>query len=181
MRMMINFLKPFTNYFVVVYLDDILIFSKTWDENLQHVKQVLSTLQHLKLYSNREKCSFRLERIQYLVYVVDDRGVHVDPTKIQFIKDWPSPKNIRELHSFLGLENFYHRFVLGCSHLTWPMSQVLKGGSKVKQFWTEVQHRAFEGLKSRLCLVLVLALLDLQQPFEIEMDACDYALGVVLM
>ncbi|XP_059063838.1 uncharacterized mitochondrial protein AtMg00860-like [Cryptomeria japonica] len=179
--MMNDVLRPFTNSFVVVYLDDILIFSKTWDEHLQHVEQVLSTLQQHKLYANRENCSFGLESIQYLGYVVDGKGIHVDPTKIQVIKDWPSPKNIIELRSFLGLANFYRRFVLGFSQLTWPMNQVLRGGSKTKFVWTEAQERSFEGLKSRLCSAPILALPDLQQPFEIETDAFDYALGVVLM
>ncbi|XP_059066066.1 uncharacterized mitochondrial protein AtMg00860-like [Cryptomeria japonica] len=179
--MMNDVLRPFIDSFVVVYLDDILIFSKTWDEHLQHVEQVISMLQQHKPYANREKCSFGLKRIQYLGYIVDNRGVHVDPAKIQLIRDWPSPTNITDLRTFLGLANFYHKFVLGFSHLTWPMNQVLRGGSKAKFVWTKAQERAFEGLKSRLCSAPVLALLDLQQPFEIETNASDYAIGAVLM
>lgn len=106
--------------------------------------------------------------------------MHVDPAKIQVIWDWPSPTTLTELCSFLGLANFYHRFVLGFSHITWPLSQVTKGGAKAKFFWSESQHKAFIELKDRLCTTPVLALLDLQQPFEVETDASDYAIGAVL-
>ena len=106
--------------------------------------------------------------------------MHVDPTKIQVIRDWPAPTTLTEHCSFLGLANFYHRFVLGFSHIVWALSQVTKGGGKAKFVWTKSQQKAFEELKHLLFLALVLALLDLQQPFEIEIDASDYAVGVVL-
>ena len=107
-------------------------------------------------------------------------GVHVDPTKIQVIRDWPAPATLTELHRFLGLTNFYHRFVLRFSHITWPLSQVTKGGAKEKLFWCESQQKSFGELKHRLCSAPVLTLPDLQQPFEIETDASDYAIGAVL-
>ena len=72
-------------------------------------------------------------------YIIDERGVHVDPTKIQVILDWPAPTTITELRNFLGLANFYCRFVLGLSHITWPLNQVTKGGAKEKLFWSESQ------------------------------------------
>jgi hypothetical protein len=81
-RLMDDVLRPFTNSFVVVYLDDILIFSRTWEEHMWHIQQVLSTPRQHKLYANLEKCSFGMNRVQYLGYVVDEHGVHVDPAKI---------------------------------------------------------------------------------------------------
>jgi hypothetical protein len=180
MRLMDDILQPFTNSFVVVYLDDILIFSQTWEEHLHHIRQVLQTLRQHKLCANLEKCTFGITQVQYLVYIIDERGVHVDPTKIQFIWDWPAPTTLTELHSFLGLDNFYNRFVLGFSHITWPLSQVTKGGAKAKFFWSESQQKAFGELKHHLCSAPVLTLPDLQQPFEIETDASDYAIGAVL-
>ena len=132
MRLMNDVLRPFIDSFVVVYLDDILIFSKTWSEHLQHVEQVLSTLQQHKLYANMEKCSFGMQSIQYLGYIIDTEGVHVDPIKIQIIRDWPSPKNFTELRSFLGLANFYRRFVSNFSHISWPLNQSLRGGTQAK-------------------------------------------------
>lgn len=111
---------------------------------------------------------------------MDSNGVHVDPAKIQVIRDWPTLKTLTELHSFLGLANFYCRFVLGFSHIAWSLSQVTKGGSKAKFVWAKSQQQAFEDLKKRLCSAPVLTLPDLQQPFEIETDASDYAVGAVL-
>jgi hypothetical protein len=134
MRMMDDILRPFTNYFVVVYLDDILIFRRTWEDHLQHIEEVLCTLRQHKLYANLEKCAFGMKEIQYLGYIVNEQGVHVDPAKIQVIHDWPTPRTITELCSFLGLANFYRRFVLGFSNIAWALSNVTKGGAKVKFF-----------------------------------------------
>jgi hypothetical protein len=87
MRLMDDVLRPFTNSFVVVYLDDILIFNKTWEEHMRHIQQVLSTPQQHKLYDNLEKCSFGMNMVQYLGYIIDEHGVHVDPADIQVIHD----------------------------------------------------------------------------------------------
>jgi hypothetical protein len=121
-----------------------------------------------------------MTQVQYLGYIIDERGVHVDPTKIQFIWDWPAPTTLTDLRSFLGLANFYRRFVLGLSHITWPLSQVTKGGAKEKLFLSESQQKAFRELKHCLCSAPVLTLLHLQQPFEIKTNASDYAIGAVL-
>jgi hypothetical protein len=139
MRLMDDVLRPFTNSFVVVYLDDILIFSRTWEEHMRHIQQVLSTLRQHKLYANLEKCSFGMNRVQYLGYIVDEHGVHVDPAKIQVICDWPAPTTLTELQSFLGLANFYRRFMLGFSHIAWALSQVTKGGGRANFVWGKEQ------------------------------------------
>eukprot|EP00253_Pinus_taeda_P009630 PITA_09630 len=153
---------------------------QSWEEHLHHIRQVRQTLRKHKLCANLEKCTFGTTQVQYLGYIIDEQGVHVDPTKIQVIQDWPSPTTLKELHSFLGLANFYHRFVLGFSHITWPLSQVTNGGAKEKLFWSEYQQKAFTNLKYRLCSAQMLALLDMQQPFEVKTDASDCAVGEVL-
>ena len=160
-----DILRPFINSFVVVYLDDILFFSKSWDEHLQHVQQVLNTLRQHQLYAKLEKCSFGMTRVQYLSYIVDEHGIHLDPTKIQAIHDWSTPTTLTKLCSFLRFANFYRRFVLSFSRIAWPLSQVTKGGSKTKFVWAKSQQQAFEELKYHLCLAPILSLLDLQQPF----------------
>jgi hypothetical protein len=161
MRLMDDILQLFTISFVVVYLDDILIFSQTWEEHLHHIRQVLLTLRKHKLCANLEKCTFGITQVQYLGYIIDEHRVHVDPTKIQFIQDWPILTTLTELRIFLGLSNFYCRFMLGLFHITWPLSQVTKGGVKEKFFWSESQQKAFIELKHRLCCALVLTLPDL--------------------
>jgi hypothetical protein len=98
---------------------------------------------------------------------VDEHGVHVNTTKIQVISDWPSSMTLTELHSFLCLAKFYHRFVLRLSHITWPLSQVTKGGAKANFSRSESQKKAFEDLKHRLYSAPVLTFPDLQQPFRI--------------
>ena len=119
-------------------------------------------------------------RVQYLGYIVDEHGVHVDPAKIQAIRDWLTPTTLTELCSFLGLANFYHRFMLGFSHIAWALNQVTKGSGKVKFVRSESQHKYFVELKHRLCSTPILSLLDLQYPLEIETNSSDYVVGAVL-
>ena len=135
-----DILRPFNNNFVVVYLDDILIYIKTWVEHLQHIQQVPHTLQQHKLYANLEKFSFGMDRVHYLGYIVDQHGIHVDPPKIQVIHDWTAPTTLTKLQIFLGLANFYRRFVLGFSHIAWALSQITKGGGKGKFSWGHPQQ-----------------------------------------
>jgi hypothetical protein len=180
MRLMDDILLLFTNSFVVVYLDDIMVLSQTWEENLHHIRQALQTLRKHILCANLEKCTFGMTQVQYLGYIIDERGVRVNPTKIQVIWDWPTSTTLIDLRSFLGLANFYCRFVLGFSHITWLLSQVTKGGVKEKFFWSESQQKVFVELKHLLFCAPVLTLTELQQPFEIEIDVFDYAIGAVL-
>ena len=113
--------------------------TQTSEEHLHHIRKVLQTLRQHKLCANLEKRRFGMTQVQYLGYIIDERGVHVDPAKIEVIQDWPAPTTITELRSFLGLANFYRRFVLRFSHITWPLSQVTKGGAREKFFWFEPQ------------------------------------------
>lgn len=107
--------------------------------------------------------------------------MHVDLTKIQVIWDWPALITIKELHNFFGLANFYRRFVLGFPHITSPLSQFTKGATKVNFSWFKSQQKAFLELKHYLCFASILRLLNLQQPFEIEIDTSDYAIGEILI
>jgi hypothetical protein len=121
-----------------------------------------------------------MDRVHYLGYIIDQHGVHVDPTKIQVICNWTAPKTLTELQSFLGLANFYHKFVLGFSHIAWALSQIKRGGGRENFAWGQSQQKAFDDLKQRLCSSPVLSLPDLQHPFEIERDASEYVLGAIL-
>jgi hypothetical protein len=121
-----------------------------------------------------------MDRVHYLGYIIDQYGVHVYLAKIQVICDWPAPTTIIELWSFLGLTNFYRRFVLGFSHIAWALSQVTKGGNKEIFVWDMSQKKSFDDLKKDLCSSLVLSLLDLQHPFEIETNSSYCVVGIIL-
>ena len=121
-----------------------------------------------------------MHRVNYLGYIIDQHRVHVDPTKIQFIHDWLAPTTLTELQSFLGLANFYRRFVLGFSHITWDLNQITRDGGKEKFVWGRSQQQAFDDFKQCVCSAPVLSLPDLQHPFEIETNASDYVVGVIL-
>jgi hypothetical protein len=140
----------------------------------------MHTLWQHKLYANLEKCSFGMDRVHYLGYIIDRHGVHVDPTNIQVIHDWPTPTTLTKLQIFLGLANFYRRFMLGFTHIAWALNQVTRGGDKVKFVWGLSQQQAFDDLKKHLCSSPVISLPDLQHPFEIETDALDYVVGIIL-
>jgi hypothetical protein len=99
----------------------------------------MHTLRQHELYENLEKFSFGMNRVQYLGYIVDHHGVHVDIAKIQVIHDWPAPTTLTDLWRFLGLANFYRRFVLGFSHIAWVLSQVTRGGGKAKFMWVQLK------------------------------------------
>jgi hypothetical protein len=121
-----------------------------------------------------------MDRVHYLGYIVDHHGVHVDSTKIQVIRVWPAPTTLTELRRFLGLVNFYCKFMLGFSHIAWDLSQITRGGGKEKFAWGRSQQKEFNDLKQCLCSAPLLSLLDLQNPFEIEIDASNYVVGFVL-
>ena len=121
-----------------------------------------------------------MNKVQYLGYIVDENGVHVDPAKIQVLHDWPALTTLTEIQGFLVLANFYRRFMLGFSHIAWTLNQVTKGSGRAKFMWGNEQQWAFEDLKHRLCSSPVLSLPDLQQPFDMETNASDYVVGEVL-
>jgi hypothetical protein len=121
-----------------------------------------------------------MNKVQYLGYIVDAHGIHVDPDKIQFIHDYPSPTTLTKIYIFFGLANFYRRFMLGFSHIAWALNQVNKGSGWAKLVWGEEYQREFNDLKNHFFSSSVLSLPNLQQPFEIETDPPDYVVGTVL-
>jgi hypothetical protein len=121
-----------------------------------------------------------MNKVQYLGYIVDEHVVHVDPTKINISRDKPSLTTLTKIWIFLGIANFCRIFILGFFHITWALNQVTKGGCKVKFVWGRSQQKYFDDLRHRLCSTLVPALLDLQQPFEIEAHASNYVVGGIL-
>jgi len=126
MRVMTQMLRLFIGKFLVVYFDDILIYSKTKEKHLDQLIQVYTTLRKASLFANVKKCSFFTNRLVFLGFIVSCKGVSTNPKKVQVIVDWPEPKIIHEVRSFLGLVIFYHRFIKGFSNIMLPITDCLK-------------------------------------------------------
>jgi len=169
---------PYLRKFVLVFFDDILIYSKTWKEHLKQLEQVLSLLEKNQFYAKLSKCSFGKEEVEYLGHVISQEGVKVDPEKIKAITEWPKPKNISKLRGFLGLTGYYRRFIKNYAHLTTPLSNLLKKNSFK---WDNSAQECFETLKRVMSSTPVLATPDFAKPFVVECDASGIGIGAVLM
>ena len=172
-------LQPFLDKFVVVYLDDIVVYSQGLAEHLEHLRQVFQALLDNELYVKREKCRFAVEEVDFLGHVIGKGRVRMDKAKVRAIAEWEPPTRIPELRSFLGLANYYRRFVKGYSDIATPLTDLLKKGRAWE--WDVKCQEAFENLKAALIEEPVLALPDFAKPFEVHSDASDYAIGGVLM
>uniref|UniRef100_A0A2N9HNF0 RNA-directed DNA polymerase n=1 Tax=Fagus sylvatica TaxID=28930 RepID=A0A2N9HNF0_FAGSY len=177
MRVMTQVLRPFMGKFVVVYFDDILIYSKSKDQHLTHLEQVCTALRKESLYANLKKCSFFTDKVIFLGFVVSSEGVSADPQKIKAIVDWPEPKNIHEVRSFHGLATFYRRFIRGFSTIMAPITDCMKQGEFK---WSKAATRAFEEVKRKMTEAPVMRLPDFTKLFEVECDASGVGIGGVL-
>ncbi|GJV81636.1 putative reverse transcriptase domain-containing protein [Tanacetum coccineum] len=158
MDLMNRVCKPYLDKFVIVFIDDILIYSKSKKEHEEHLRQILKLLKKEELYAKFSKCEFWISRVQFLGHVIDCRGIHVDPAKIESIKDWASPKTPTEIRQFLGLAGYYRRFIEGFSKIAKTMTKLTQKG--VKFDWGDKQEAAFQLLKQKLCSAPILALLE---------------------
>jgi hypothetical protein len=161
-------LKEFIGKFVIVYLDDILIYSQIREEHLRHLKMALITLQKNKLLFNLKKCSFMKNELIYLGFVISEDGLKVDPEKVQVIISCPTPRNVFKVRSFHGLEFFYRKFIRSFSQLCSPIVEKNKE-SKQPFEWIEAADRNFKLLNKKITKQLVLALPDFGKFFQVEM------------
>ncbi|GJU78202.1 reverse transcriptase domain-containing protein, partial [Tanacetum coccineum] len=179
MDLMNRVCKPYLDKFVIVFIDDILIYSKNQKEHEEHLKQILELLKKEELYAKFSKCEFWIPKVQFLGHVIDSEGIHVDPAKIESIKDWTSPKSPTEIRQFLGLAGYYRRFIEGFSKIAKPMTKLTQ--KKVKFEWGDKQEAAFQLLKQKLCSAPILALPEGSEDFIAYCDASKKGLGAVLM
>src|SRR5947207_13452421 len=179
MRLMNEVLRAFIGKFVVVYFDDILIYSKSHAEHIDHLRAVFDALRVARLFANLGKCIFCTNRVAFLGYVVTPQGIAVDDSKIEAIKSWPVPETITKVRSFLGLAGFYRCFVRDFSTIAAPLHELTKKG--VSFYWGPAQEQAFELLKDKLTHAPLLQLPDFGKTFELECDASGVGLGGVLM
>jgi hypothetical protein len=149
MRLMNEVLREFIGKFVVVYLDDILIFSKTKAEHLRHLAIVMRRLQQEKLLINLKKCSFMQTELIYLGFVISANELKMDPEKVEVIRNWPSPRNVFEVRSFHGLASFYRKFIRNFSGISAAMMDTVKKRHKVFH-WTAEAERSFNLLKRKI-------------------------------
>lgn len=176
--LMIDIFRGYLRKFVLVFFDDILVYSKTPQEHVEHVRIVLDILQQHKLYANKKKCQFGTESIEYLGHVVTAKRVAADEGKMQAMKESKEPRNVKELRGFLGLTGYYRKFVQGYGDIARPMTSLLK---KNQFEWGEKAGLAFQQLKNAITTVPVLALPNFGEVFVIDSDASGVGLGAVLM
>ncbi|GJW46600.1 hypothetical protein Tco_0078246 [Tanacetum coccineum] len=179
MDLMNRVCKPYLDKFVIVFIDDILIYSKNKEEHEEHLKLILELLKKKELYVKFSKCEFWIPKVQFLGHVIDSKGIHVDPVKIESIKDWASPKNATEIRQFLGLAGYYRRFIEGFSKIAKPMTKLTQ--KNVKFDWGEKEEAAFQLIKQKLCSAPILDLPKGSKNFIVYCDASHKGLGVVLM
>ena len=179
-RMMNDILREHLDSFVIVYLDDILIYSKTKEEHAAHLRQVLTLLRQNQLYAKASKCEFGMPKTEFLGHIVSADGIATDPKKIKAVQEWPTPTSATELRSFIGLANYYRRFVNKFSHIAAPLTELLGKDKWQPDSWGPPQEEAFTKLKEALVTAPVLQAPDFSQPFKVTTDASDYAIGAVL-
>ena len=163
---------------VVVYLDDILIFTKTEEEHVQAVRRVLQVLKENKLFLCPEKCKFYKQQIEYLGLVISKNKVSMDPVKVTGVREWPTPENKTDVQAFLGFMNFYRRFIQDFSAKAQPLFDLTR--SEQVWTWSGKKQVAFENLKTTVTTILVLVSLQELDPFWIETDSSDFAIRAVL-
>ncbi|GJT00101.1 RNA-directed DNA polymerase [Tanacetum coccineum] len=177
MRLKNQVFCSFIGKFVVIYFDDILVFSPTKELHLHHPRQVFKVLRAQKLYTNTKKCHFLTDKVIFLGYLVSKDGIEMDPSKVEAIISWPTPTNIHETRSFHGLASFYRRFIRNFSTIIAPITECLKGSTF---YWTQEADEAFELLKRKVTEAPVLTLPDFEEVFEVHCDASGVGIGGVL-
>nr|KYP39702.1 Retrovirus-related Pol polyprotein from transposon 17.6 [Cajanus cajan] len=171
--------RPFLDKFVVVFIDDILIYSRTPEEHGEHLRTVLEILKAKQLYAKLSKCEFWLDEVKFLGHVISAEGIAVDPAKVESVLQWERPRTVTDIRSFVGLAGYYRRFIEGFSRIVAPLTQLTR---KEQPFiWTDACERSFEELKRRLTTSPVLVLPDSGEPFDVYCDASHQGLGCVLM
>lgn len=164
---------------VLVFMDDILIYSKTLEEHTALLAQVFEIIRQHQFFVKLSKCSFAQSQIEYLGHCISAASVTTEPSKIKAVQQWPVPKNLKELRGFLGLTGYYRKFIRHYGMLSRPLTELLK--KNVSFVWNAYAQEAFSLLKQALVQAPVLAIPDFNKLFVLETDACDTGFGAVLM
>ena len=170
--------KPLLRKCVLVFFDDILVYSKNLNEHWSHLAEVFTLMRTNQMYAKLSKCTFAQTKVEYLGHFISATGIETDPNKLSAVDSWPVPSNVKDLRSFLGLTGYYRKFVRGYALLSRPLTDLLKKGSF---HWTETAQDAFNKLKVALTTAPVLAIPDFNKQFIVETDASKTGIGAVLM
>eukprot|EP00253_Pinus_taeda_P003382 PITA_03382 len=179
MCLMNSVLHPYLEKFVIVFIDDILIYSKNEEEHAEQLAVVLRLLREHQFYAKRRKCSFFQTKVHYLGHDVSNEGIAVDPEKIRAIIEWEAPRNVDEVRLFMGLAGYYRRLIRNFSHIAYPNISLQRKGKNFE--WTKECATNFEQLKRLLTNALVLKIASLDKEFVLCTDACKRGFGGVLM
>lgn len=172
-------LAPLLRKCVIVFFDDILVYSSSYEDHLVHLRQVLALLHREQWHIKLSKCKFAQQQITYLGHILSAQGVSTDPTKVEAIVSWPIPSSVRELRGFLGLAGFYRKFIRHFAIISKPLTQLLCKGALF--VWTVSHQVAFDTLKTAMSTAPVLAIPDFSKPFILETDASQNGIGAVLL
>jgi len=167
---------PHLSKFILVFFDDILVYSNTWEQHLEHVQQTLSILRQHQFFVKRSKCAFGQQELEYLGHIVTNHGVKVDARKVEAMVAWPRPTNISALRGFLGLTGYYRKFVSQYGVLARPLTNLLKKGQYV---WDDKVEFAFIAFKHAMTTTPTLAMPNFNDSFTIETDASGEGIGAV--
>ncbi|GKB10614.1 putative reverse transcriptase domain-containing protein [Tanacetum coccineum] len=179
MDLMNRVCKTYLDKFIIVFIDDILIYSRNKEEHANHLRIILKLLKKEKLYAKFSKCDFWIHIVQFLGHLIDSQGLHVDPAKIEAVKNWTSPTTPTEIRQFLGLAGYYRRFIKDFSKIAKSLTELTQKNKKY--IWGEDQESAFQLLKQKLCEAPILALPEGNDDFVVYCDASHQGLGAVLM
>jgi len=171
--------EPLLRKCVLVFMDDILVYSPSLEEHIFHLQQVLQIIKDNKFFIKQSKCIFAHTQLEYLGHIISAQGVATEPSKISAVSSWPVPTNLKQLRGFLGLTGYYRRFIKHYRMLCKPLTQLLKKGVHFQ--WTQETQEAFQLLNDALVQAPVLAISDFSKQFVIETDASDKGFGAVLM
>lgn len=173
-----NIFSQYLDKFVLVFIDDIMVYSKTKEEHKEHLRIVLQTLRKHKLYTNFDKCDFYQKKIQYLGHIIFVEGIAFDPEKIRSIMEWSVPKDVVDIRSFMGITGYYRRFIEGFSKIAYPITSLQKKGTKFN--WSQECQDRFNKLKDLLTTAPILKVADPDKDFIICVDASKEGIGGVL-
>ncbi|GKA94894.1 putative nucleotidyltransferase, ribonuclease H, partial [Tanacetum coccineum] len=179
MDLMNRVCKPYLDKFVIVLIDDILIYSKSKEEHEVHLRLVLELLRKDKLYTKFSKCKFWLQEAHFLGHVVNQNGIHVDPSKTEAVKNWKAPTTPSEIRSFFGLAGYYRRFIANFSKIAKPLTSLTQMNQKY--VWGVEKEEVVQTLKNNLCEAPILSLPNGVEDFVVYCDASNQGLGCVLM